>query len=249
MQGFIGVQTKEFVPMLVQKMGIARGEEKMNKISLLLAAGLMLALAFTLSCSSDESGGDPPNPNSKTISWVQEDTEYKLALTDLTSASGTYTYILSVGTSGYSTGTSQVNGDAYDLTPRESGGSTVTINVNSSTNQVTTSGSQPITLTTSTGSTSSFSIPETDAQGTVTDNTGGVGTNPFVGTWSGGILTVKSNLTWSYSNNGDNMSGSYAFIDYTAIIYTSAGQFFGYATVSGNTMYADTDDGSYTFNK
>jgi hypothetical protein len=188
----------------------------------LLAAGITLAFAFTLSCSSDD-GGDP-NPNSKTIAWEQGGTDYKLALTDLTSSSGMYVYILSVGSSGYSTGTSVVNGEAYNLTPRESSGSTVTINVNTSTNQVTTSGSQSIALTTSTGSTSSFSIPETNAQGTVTDNTGGGGgTNPFVGTWSGGVLTVKNNLTWSYNNRGDSMSGSYAFIDNTAIIYTSSG--------------------------
>jgi len=204
------------------------------------------ASAYSSAQSFTVSSGSNTNPDSKTITWVQGSNNYKFALTYL--SSDTYTYILSVGTSGYNTGTVKVNGNVYTLTPRGSS-STVIINFNISTNQVTTSGSQSISLTTSAGGTANFTIPATNAQGTVTDNTGGVSVNPFVGIWNGGVLTVSTNLTWSYNDRGNSMSGSYAFIDNTAIIYTSGGSFFGYASVSGNTMNCVTNEGPYTFTK
>jgi len=232
----------------------------LNLKTVLRTAGIIaivVIIGFSMACggSSGSSGGDDSkggNPNSRTITWNQSSTDYKLTLTQLGSSS-TYTYILSIGGSSYSAGKAAVSGNNFVLTPINSktggSGSSVTITIDSSTNKVTTSGVQSISSTSDGSSFSSSSIPVTDATCVITDNTGGVGSNPFVGTWNdvqAGTLTVKSNLTWSITTG---FSGSYAYIDTTAIVYQSNGTFFGYATVSGNSMFTYTAQGDFTFTK
>jgi len=232
-------------------------------IKLIGIVTLAVIIGFTMAACSSGNGGknnpDDTNPDSKTIAWTQDSTNYKLALTALTSraASSTHAYILSVGTSGYNAGSAVVTGNDFKLTPWEDGSTVITINIDSSSNKVTTSATQSIKVTSSTGVTSNFSIPVTNAQGTVTNNTGGVSRNPFVGTWKyvgskydGNTVSVSSNLTWTYRESGYSESGSYAFIDNTAIYYDSDGDLLGYATVSGNTMVAKSIyEGDFTLTK
>jgi len=229
----------------------------LNLKAVLRTAGIIAIVAiigFSMAACGGNDGDGGGNPNSRTITWNQSSTDYKLTLTQLGSSS-TYTYILSIGSGGstYSAGKAAVSGNNFVLTPINSktggSGSTVTLIIDSSTNKVSTSSVQSISSTSDGSSFSSSSIPVTDATCVITDNTGGVGTNPFVGTWNNaqaGTLTVKSNLTWSITTG---FSGSYAYIDTTAIVYQSNGTFFGYATVSGNSMLTYTAQGDFTFTK
>jgi len=224
---------------------------------------LVAVIGFSMAACGGGGGGDD-GPVSQAVEWKESGsgTDYKLALTDLSTkalANSTYTYILSVVGFGWSTGTVTVKGSEYTFTPRETGGSLFSISIDSTTKKVTTTSDKEIKLTTSSGGTTSHTLPVTSATATITDTTGGVSANPFVGTWKAnygggnvGTVTVNRDLTWSYKQKDYSNTGSYAFVESTAIIYDSKEKFFGFANITNNGKTMDTltaDGGNIPFTK
>jgi len=215
-------------------------------IKVLGIIALVAVIGFSLSTCKDDGGGW--DPISTLISWSDNSTAYKLSVTELEGANS-YTYLLSVGNSGYSTGTATISGNNYTFTPRETGGSEFAMSIDSEAKTVTTTSDYSLKLIQpGTNTTTTYSMPKLDATCEITEQTGGVEGNPFVGTWTasyGGTVKVSGNFTWSYSETGYSNSGSYAPIENTAIIYDSQKEFFGFARVTGNEMETLTEDGGY----
>jgi len=213
---------------------------------------LIAVIGFSMTTCSSDSGGGGWTPLSKLISWIAGSTQYKLSVTELEGNKNdkSYTYLLSVGNDGYSTGLATINGNSYSFSPRETGGSAFAMNIDSTAKKVTTTIAYTIKLVKPEASPtptdhSMSKLENVDCE--IKDTTGGIENNPFPGTWADSIGTVKvkSNLTWSYSQSGYSNSGSYAPIENTAVIYDSKKDFFGFAKVSGNTMETLTRDGGY----
>jgi len=80
---------------------------------------------------------------------------------------------------------------------------------------------------------------------------GSGGSNPFIGTWSDGSLTVTcTDTTWMARDPFINFTGSYTRIGNTATFSETNGSTFGTATVSGNTMTVkSTNYGTYNLTK
>jgi len=224
----------------------------LQKLPALLLAGMLIAIA---ACGGDDGGSDPggSDPASKLIKWNQSSKDYDLSLTQLSGSK--WTYILSVGSDGYSGGVVTVTGNDYafktDSTVYGSSQS-FNISIDIEKKEVKTNSAQEIKLIKNGGTSTTFSLPKTDATATIKDTTGGAD-NPFVGTWKGDGVTVivSKNLTWSATVPGQyNGSGSYAYIGTDAFVYDSAGKLFGYAWMSSGKMETNTKDGGkITFTK
>jgi len=233
---------------------------------------LVMALVFGMSvvgCGSDSDGGDN-SPLSKTVTWTASSTNYKLVLTDLAAAGKsvsrtvvpggrTYVYNLSVGSSGFNTGTATISDDNITFTPSSelyTGASNFTITIAEGATDgavtVTVTTEKQIPLLTGSGTPTTGTLSQaTNATGTVA--TTNASSNPFVGSWSGdGVsVTVRSNLTWSASVPGQySGSGSYSPLDNAAIVYDSKKNLFGYAWMDdGNMETITADGGEITFRK
>jgi len=218
---------------------------------LLCAVTLIAVIGLSMTACKDEVS----NPLSQLLEWTQGTKNYKLAITEL--GKDLYTYILSVGSDGYSVGTVSTTGSAYSFKsdPQVYGsGDTFAMTIDTSAKTsatVKTAADKTIKLVKN-GSVTTSTLPKTDANATLTENTGGKGENPFVGKWEddGVSVNVSKNLTWSAKATGYKGDGSYAYINDEAIIYDSKGNFFGYAYInSSGAMVADTFNGDYTFLK
>jgi len=224
-----------------------------NLVKMFGFIAFVAVIGFSMAACKDDGGdGGSSDPASTKVTWTQDSKDYELVYTELSSSKSTY--ILSVGTDGYSVGAVTISGTTYSFAtdPKVYSSSyTFTMNIDNSTNKVTTTSAQPIKLINSSGTTSDASLPVTNATAKITDNTGGTGTNPFVGYWKDNPVevSVSSNLTWSATAPGYKGSGSYAYINNSAIIYDSNGSFFGYANIVSGKMEAMTFNGNYSFTK
>jgi len=231
---------------------------------------LLAVIGFSMMTCKEESGDD--DPLSKTVKWTASSTSYELVLTDLADANKsvsrtvvpggrTYVYILSIGTQGYNTGTATISGDEITFTSGNAHSShtsfkiTITEKTAGAVTVTTASSQSSIPLRKADGTTgTSVSIPKLDVSGTVAATS--ADSNPFVGSWTGGgvSVTARSNLTWSASAQGYNESGSYSPVkngsDNVAIVYDSKKNLFGYAWMNGSQMRTITNDGgNITFTK
>jgi hypothetical protein len=229
------------------------------------AAVIITMLAFTLAltacpepaAAAKSEEGPLPTPAAKKITWTADSKAYVLVITEI--SSGKFTYVLSVAGNTYSVGYVTITGNNYLFKPNSiamNAGNTsdFTLTINSSTQKLTAS-SASIKLINDAGATTT-AVTLDNSSGidvTIADITGGGGeTNNFVGTWSGGggKVVVYANLTWRASFPGYNNTGTLACVGSKAIIYDSDGSFFGYASVSGNTMPTSTwDGGDITFTR